>query len=370
MENGFEPVSMNNNQQKSVRVGLIGSGSVACRIHLPGLRLCPGVEITGVASVDDDAEEKTGVKRIYRSYRQLLEQPEIDAVVIATPNHLHREMALAALAAGKHVLCEKPLALNAVEGAEMLAAAQKSGLVHMTAFTYRYAPSVRYLRQLVDRGELGVIRVVRASYLMALSTHLLGWRSSKEFAGSGVLADIGSHLIHLVQWLAGDIASLTAKSRDFRDGVASDVEDWIAFLAEFSSGARGTFEISRVCPGRGADITENMRIELYGSSGAAVFSLQDPWGLQVSIGEAAREPARLLERVEVPESYLKLAGAPRNPREGENRWTYRYDQAFQFIESVRRVEIEPPSFEDGLRCQKVLDAALASSQTGKWTAIS
>jgi predicted dehydrogenase len=353
----------------NVRVGLIGSGSVACRIHLPGLRLCPGVEIAGISSVDDDAEEKTGVARVYRSYQQLLEQPGIDAVVIATPNHLHREMALAAFAAGKHVLCEKPLALDATEAAEMLAAARKSGRVHMTAFTYRFAPAVRYLKHLVDQGEIGEFRVIRASYQMALSTHLMGWRSSRELAGSGVIADIGSHLIHLVQWLVGDIARLTAVSRDFRNDAASDVEDWIAFLAQFSGGASGTFEISRVCPGRGADITENMQIELYGTNGAAVFSLQDPWGVQVALGEAGRDPARLLERIDVPARYLKLEGSPRDPGAGERRWTYRYDQAFQFIESVRRGVTEPPSFEDGLRCQKVLDAALASSETGKWAEI-
>ena len=357
------------NDPANIRVGLIGSGSVACRIHLPGLRLCPGVEIAGISSVDDDAEEKTGVTPVHRSYQKLLERPDIDAVVIATPNHLHQEMALAAFAAGKHVLCEKPLALDAAEAAEMLDAARKSGRVHMTAFTYRYAPAVRYLKRLVEQGELGSIRVVRASYLMALSTHLLGWRSSKEFAGSGVLADIGSHLIHLVQWLAGDIASLTARSRDFRNDSASDVEDWIAFLAEFTSGARGTLEISRICPGRGADITENMQIELYGSNGAAVFSLQDPWGLRVAIGEAGRDPSRLLERIDVPESQLKLDGSPRDPREGEKRWTYRYDQTFQFVDSVRHGVVRPPSFEDGLRCQKVLDAALTSSRTGKWVEI-
>ena len=361
---------MNRNFQSNIRVGILGSGSVACRVHLPGLRLCPGVEIAGVSSIDDDAAEKTGVTPVYRCYQELLEQPAIDAVVIATPNHLHCEMALAAFAAGKHVLCEKPLALNAVEASEMLEAAEKSGRVHMTAFTYRYAPAARYLKQLVDDGELGAIRVVRASYLMALSTHLLGWRSSKEFAGSGVLADIGSHLIHLVQWLAGDVASLTARSRVFRNDSASDVEDWIAFLAEFAGGARGTFEISRVCPGRGADITEDMRIELYGSNGAAVFSLQDPWGLQVATGDAGRDPARLLERIEVPGSCLKLAGSPRDPRAGEKRWTYRYDQAFQFIESVRGGVVRPPSFEEGWRCQKVLDAALASSRTGEWVGIS
>src|SRR5207245_8247166 len=124
-------------------------------------------------------------------------------------------------------------------------------------------------------GELGALRTVRAAYLMALSGHLLGWRSTRRMAGSGVLADIGSHLVHMVQFLAGDIREVTASQRRFRDDAASDVEDWIAFLAEFAAGACGTFEISRVCAGRGAGITEEIFIELYGTSGSAIFSLQD-----------------------------------------------------------------------------------------------
>src|SRR6185369_15756874 len=106
-----------------------------------------------------------------------------DAVVVATPNYLHREIVLAALDAGKHVLCEKPLALSRGEADAMLAAAQRSQQVHMTAFTYRFVPAIQYARHLVERGELGALRTVRAAYLMALSGHVLGWRSEKRFAG-------------------------------------------------------------------------------------------------------------------------------------------------------------------------------------------
>jgi predicted dehydrogenase len=204
---------------------------------------------------------------------------------------------------------------------------------------------------------------------MALSKHLLGWRSRRELAGSGVLGDIGSHLIHIVLELAGDIESLSARQRDFRKDPTSDVEDWIAFLAEFSNGACGTFEISRVCPGRGADVTEDMYVEIYGTKGGAVFSMQEPRALQLCVGARAADTASQLERVEIPAEFWKLPGAPRDVNEGDPRWSYRYDQAWQFVRTIREGLPPEPSFEAGLRTQRVLDAALRSAASGAWTRV-
>jgi predicted dehydrogenase len=355
--------------QKPLRIGIIGAGGVSRSIHVPGFGLCPGVEIHAVCDADAAAAQSIGAARVFERFADLLACPEVDAVVIATPNYLHREIALAALSAGKHVLCEKPLALDAAEAGMMAAAAESSGLTHMTAFTYRYTPALQYMRRLVESGALGELRTVRAAYLMALSTHLLGWRSTKRQAGSGVLADIGSHLVHMVQFLAGDIRTLTASKRRFREDPESDVEDWISFLAEFSGGANGTFEISRVCAGRGAGISEDIFIELYGAVGSAVFSLQDPWALRVAIGPAAADPSCPLERREVPMELLKIPGSPRDVAAHDPRWGYRYDQAWQFVESVRLGKSRAPTFTDGARCQAVLDAALASSESRVWTQV-
>ncbi|HTT65341.1 MAG TPA: Gfo/Idh/MocA family oxidoreductase [Bryobacteraceae bacterium] len=349
-----------------MRIGIIGAGNAARNIHVPGFRLCPDVEIAVVCDGDSGAARALGVADACADYRDVAARPDIDAVVVATPNFLHREMVLAALAAGKHVLCEKPLALNRNDAEEMLEAAERAGKVHMTAFTYRFAPAVQYARRILDRGELGRLCTVRAAYLMALSGHVLGWRSEKRYAGSGVLADIGSHLVHLVQWLAGDIARLTAGERRFRQDPASDVEDWIAFLAEFENGACGSFEISRVAPGRGAGISEDMFIELYGTEGSIAFSLQDPWRLMAALGDDGRDPARPLRHYDVPQEHLKLPGSPRDVHAHEPRWGYRYDQAFQFAESVRLGRAQAPSFADGVRCQRVLDAALASARSRRW----
>jgi predicted dehydrogenase len=354
---------------KLLRIGIIGAGGVARSIHLPGFKLCPQVEIAAVCDPDLEAARGLGIARVFDRVEDLLGLSDVDAVVVATPNHLHREIVMSALAAGKHVLCEKPLALNTADARGMAEAAAASGLVHMTAFTYRFTPGLQYMRRLVETGELGVLRTVRAAYLMALSKHLLGWRSTRRLAGSGVLADIGSHLIHMVQFLAGDIFALTAARRRFREDPESDVEDWISFLAEFAGGACGTFEISRVCAGRGAGISEDIFIELYGSQGSAVFSLQDPFALRVALGPEAADPSCPLVRREVPAEFLKIPGSPRDVQADDPRWGYRYDQAWQFAESVRMGKPRAPTFTDGERCQAVLDAALESSETRTWVRI-
>jgi predicted dehydrogenase len=322
-----------------------------------------------VCDIDPQVAEAGGATQVISDYRALLARDDIDAVVNATPNNLHHQITLEALAAHKHILCEKPLALNAASAQEMLAAAQAAGMVHMTAFTYRYTPALQYLRQLVSSGQLGTLRTVRAAYLMALSSHLLGWRSTKAQAGSGVLADIGSHLIHMVEFVASPITALSASQYRFRDDPSSDVEDWIAFLVDLENGARGTFEISRVCAGRGAGITEDVFIELYGTRGSAVFSLQDPWGLQVALGEEAKNPSCPLVRVEVPSQFLKLPGSPRDIHAHDPRWGYRFDQAWQFVTSIREGQSPAPSFADGVRCQTVLDAALASAASRQWRVV-
>ena len=346
-----------------IRIGIIGAGGAARGIHIPGLQLIPGVEIAAICDVSPNADATAS------DYREVLRRADIDAVINSTPNDLHHEISLAAIEAGKHILCEKPLSLDSKRAQEMLDAAERANLVHMTAFTYRYTPALQYMHHLVKSGAVGTIRSVRAAYLMALSGHLLGWRSTKARAGSGVLADIGSHLIHMVEFVAGDIAALSATDKRFREDPSSDVEDWISFLADFSGGAVGTFEISRICAGRGAGITEDIFIEVYGSKGSLVFSLQDPWGLRTSVGEAANDPARPLDHVEVPAEFLKLEGSPRDVNAHDRRWGYRFDQAFQFVDSVRKKKSKAPTFLDGVRCQKVLDAALLSAAGRKWVTV-
>ena len=352
-----------------MNIGIIGIGGAALGIHVPGFRLIPDVNLAFFCDPNPDAAAKPGSGHLYSDWMQLLADPLLDAVVVSTPNYVHPEIVEAAFRAGKHVLCEKPLALDRHIAQRMLDAAVASGKVHMTAFTYRYTPSIQYMKHLVASGAIGEIRTVRAAYLMAMSGHLVGWRSEKRLAGSGVLADIGSHLMHLVEWVAGEVATVTARQKKFREDPASDVEDWISFLGEFKNGAVGTFEASRVCAGRGAGITEDMFIEVYGSSGSVCFSLQDPTGLMVSLGEDARNPPKPLSHIDVPPEFLRLKGSTRDINQHDKRWGYRFDQAYQFVESIKAGVSRAPSFVDGVRCQMVLDAVLESASSGRWTEV-
>ena len=348
---------------KPIRLGMIGAGVISRRLHVPALSQCPGVEITGAADTDSMAARELGAPDYFTDFRKMLQRDQIDAVVIACPNHLHAEVAIECLEAGKHVLCEKPLAMNAAETERMLRAAEESKCVHMVAFTYSFCPAARYLKHLIDDGRLGQILQVRGSYLTSLAPHLLGWRSTKEFAGSGVLGDIGSHLIHLMRWFGGDIEEVTAWQRKFRTDPASDVEDWMAFLAKLPSGAVGTMEISRICAGRGADTTEEQTIEVYGTSGSAIFSTQTPRTLKTA---SASDHTALFETVDVPESFHKLEGSPNDPNDGDPKWSYRLDQGYHFIKNIRDGEARTPSFADGHAAQRVMDAALRSCESGAW----
>jgi predicted dehydrogenase len=335
-----------------LRIGICGAGGVARQVHIPGFQRIDGVEVAAICDPDEAAACGTGIERRFVCYQTMIEEAGIDAVVAATPNHTHSAIVHAAARAGKHVLCEKPLARDLEEARGMLNAVNAAGVVHMTAFTYQFTPAFRYLVSIL--GEFGAIRTIRASYLMALSPHLLGWRSNREQAGSGVLADIGSHLAHLVRLIAGEFIELTAAKRSFREG--SDMDDWVSMLAHLGSGASATLEISRICAGRGAGIGEEMTIEVYGSRQSAVFALQDPLGLRVADGSDVNAK---FQRVAVPADLVP-------PGEGDARWLYRYDQAQQFMDCIRGGESRTPTLEDGVRCQAVLDAALESCETGRW----
>src|SRR5690349_8058470 len=144
---------------KSLNIAIIGCGGITLQNHLPGLALCPDVKVTALCDADattlDLARQQTGVNITSTRYEDIVGRDDVHAVIIATPNFLHKPIALAAIAHGKHVLCEKPLAMTYPDAREMAEAADRAGVRHMTAFTYRFVPAMRYLRHLADQGDLG-----------------------------------------------------------------------------------------------------------------------------------------------------------------------------------------------------------------------
>ena len=330
--------------------------------------MCPGVEVAALCDTDaaclERARRQTQVSVTSTNYLDVVRREDIDAVIIATPNVTHRPIALAAIAAGKHVLCEKPIAMNYAEAKEMADAAEQAGVRHMTAFTYRFVPAMRYLHHLVKRGDLGEPFHFRSCRLQDWDARPLGWRQVKKLAGTGELGDMLSHRLDFAQLLVGPIRRLVANLKrfvDIRQGMPSDLEDWVAIIAEFQHGATGVLESSKLASGRNESWRSLDYVEINGSQSSFVF-ITGEWN-KLQTGKAGGPG---LETVTIPEEFWRWPGSPRDPHVGDPLVTFRYDQAFEFVDAIRNQRPCRPDFHDGARVLQVMDAAVRSAETRAW----
>jgi predicted dehydrogenase len=368
-------------RESRVGVGVIGLGGISNSVHLPGLKLCEGAEIVALCDNQPDrlkqVAQEYGVTDTFIEYERLLQHPAVDAVVIATPTVLHAPIALAAIAAGKHVLVEKQLGMSYAETVLMHEAAAAAGVRHMTAFTYRFVPAMRYLKHLVGQGAIGLPRQLRIARLQDFREGYLGWRQHRALAGSGEVGDMGAHRIDFCHDVIGPIARVVGLTRTFApvrpkdDGemVATDVEDASIFIAEFADGVgveQGTiasFDLSKVVKGRengGRGLDE---FEVHGTEGTIIYHLHRPH--EILFGR----PNGKLETLEVPREFLVYPGSRRDPFVGEPTVTFRYDQDFAFIQSILTGSHDVPTFYDGMRCQAVIDAVLQSARERRWVEV-
>lgn len=308
-------------------------------------------------------------------WRRIVDDPGIQIVDICSPNNTHREIALAALEAGKIVACEKPLARNGREAEEMAAAARRSGAINTVWFNYRRVPAIAFARQLIDEGRIGRIYHFRALYLqdwtMDPNVPLL-WRMDKEIAGSGVTGDLLSHLVDLSNYLAGDIESVAGTSRIFVEererpqGGRSpiQIEDAGIFVCRYAGGAIGHFEATRFANGRKNGST----FEINGEYGSLYFDLEDMSRLWYF---DSREPKHVQgwKRISVWEEvhpYMKHWWVPGCAIGYEHTFA---NQAADLMQAVAAGEPMQPDFEDGLKCQLVLDAVLESFSSDRWVKV-
>ncbi len=293
-------------------------------------------------------------------WRAVVERPDVDLVDIALPNNLHAEAALAAAGAGKIVLCEKPLALSAEETRRMVEAVR--GRPSMVWFNYRRVPALAFARQLIAQGRLGQIYHYRAVYLQewARRTDLPPtWKLQRAAAGSGVVADLASHLVDLALWLNGPIRELAAMTHTFVPG--RDVEDAGLFLARFANGSLGSFEATRFATG----CRNRNAFEIHGSRGMLAFDLEDMNRLRFhDAGEAeSLQGARHLLVTGPDHPYVSHFWKPGH--------IIGYEHTFiaalaDFLSALHRGERFRPDFEDGHRVQLVLDAVQRSALSGRW----
>jgi predicted dehydrogenase len=360
---------------KPIGVAQIGTGGIALANHLPGVQVSPQAKMVALCDVNQAALQQafvaTGIEKVYTDYNKLLQDPAVDAVIIATPNRFHKEIALAAIAAGKHVMCEKPIALSYADALEMYEAAEKAGVRHMTAFTYRFVPAMRYMKHLVESGFVGQPYHFRANRFQDWGNRYLAWRQSMALAGSGELGDMLSHRLDYGHFLVGQIARLVAGTRNFvptrydaeGKGYPSDVDDWVAVLAEFENGATGNFESTKMASGRGEGGKSQDYCEINGSEGSLIYYLNQPYRLQVG------KKGGQMEQVDVPEEFLKVPGSPRDPHQGDPLQVFRYDQDFEFIQAIAEGRPCRPSFYDGVRAQAVMEAIQQSDREKRWVTV-
>lgn len=322
------------------------------------------------------AAHQFGWESYETDYHALFDNDDIDIIDVSTPGHLHHKVVLEAFAAGKHVLCEKPLANTLEEAAEMVLAWRRAGTIGMINFNYRKVPAVLLAKKLIDEGRLGEIRSFRARYLQDWlhdENAPMSWRLQREFAGSGALGDIGAHITDLAHMLIGPITSVTGMlatavtSRPFEEPTSEmthgdvTVDDWTAFLAKFENGATGVFEASRLATGRKNQNT----FEVNGSKGTIAFDLENLNQLEVYLDEDDAL-VRGFHNVLVTEADHPLVGNwwPSGHIIG---WEHTHvHQVRDLLIGVSTGEQPHPSFEDGYRCQAVLDAVERSSASGQW----
>jgi predicted dehydrogenase len=306
-------------------------------------------------------------------WRQAVERDDIDVVDICTPVGSHADIAVAALAAGKHVLCEKPLGLDLAAAQRMATAAERAqaaGTLNLLGHNYRRVPALARLRDLVEGGELGTVRHLRIAYLQDWGADAevpMSWRFRAADGGSGALADLGSHIVDLTHFLTGRrLTTVSALRRTFvtdrpdPDGgprVPVDVDDAVWWTAELDGGAVASFEVSRVATGR----RNGLELEIFGDRGSAAFDLQRLNELDVG-GTADAAARRRVLVTEPTDPYLAAWWPPGHVLGWDHTFVH---QARDFVAAIADGVPPSPGFADGLAIQQVLTAVGRSADTGR-----
>jgi len=368
-----------------LRIGMVGHAfmgrahSQAWRVVNRFFDLPLAAEMTAVCGHDEQrtaaAAQKLGWQSYETDWHALIERDDIDVIDICTPGDSHAEIAIAALRAGKHVLCEKPLANTVDEARAKTDAADASDVRSMCGYSYRRVPAVALMARMVADGRVGQIRHVRAVYLqdwLVDQAAPLTWRMQAERAGLGAMGDIASHIVDMVQYLTGQrisgVSGLTEtfiRERPLLDGRGSGpvtVDDAGLFVARLSGGAVATFEATRLATGR----KNALRVEINGSAGSLAFDLERLNELEyydLSRPSAERGFARILA-TEPDHPYVGAWWPPGHLLGYEHAFTH---QSRDFIDAVATGTDPSPSFAEALGVQLVLDAVVRSG--GSWTEV-
>ena len=352
-----------------LRAGFVGAGFMA-EVHSRAARAA-GAEIAGIASTIPvraaRAKDRLGVQKAYASAQDLVEDDMIDVIHVCTPNATHHALAQAALKAGKHVVCEKPLATNVQDATHLVELAGSAGTVATVPFVYRFHPMVREARERIASGQTGRISTIQGSYLQdwLLSRDDDNWRVDAGLGGeSRAFADIGSHLCDLIEFVTNDrIIRIGAVSRTLFSGRAnhSDVqtEDLVAAVFTTDTGAVGNLLVSQVAPGR----KNRLMIEISATESTVQFDQEAPetlWlGKRAGSQLLVRDPGAL--GTEAARLSVLPAGHPQGYQDAFNAFIA---DTYAAINGDIRDGL--PTFRDGLRSAVLTESIIESSQGGEW----
>lgn len=342
-----------------IRIGIVGAGGMG-NAQAREFGKLKGCKVTAICDVDPEKARafarEHGVPHTYPDVDTLLAHANIDAVSNVTPDSLHKEVALKAIAAGKHILSEKPLATNYADAEEMARAAEAEGVINMVNFSYRGAPAIQHAKALVADGVVGTVKHVDATYFQSwLSSKIWGewqtspgwlWRLSTEHGSQGALGDIGVHILDFAGYPVGDYASVQCRLKAFHKAEGDrigeftlDANDSALIIAEFKNGAMGTIQATRWATG----YQNRLALQIFGDKGAIRLNLDTAWNvLEVTTGEDVHT---------ITWKTLKLDPTPNNYQ--------------RFIKSIRTGKNDQPDFRRGANIQKVLDACFESDRIGR-----
>lgn len=381
---------------KTINIGIIGMGwmgtvhsrsyrSLIDRFYDAGITPRLVICADNVESRLTEAQMRFGFEETTLNWLDVINHPEVEAVNITSPNFLHREMCLAAIAAGKHVMCEKPMGTLPDDVAVVYRAAKDAGVMSFTGLNYRWVPLVQYAKNLIDAGELGDITYYYGRFYGNYASDpfgMLNWRFLKEKAGTGVLGDLMPHVADMAHFLVGPITRLTStrhtmikerplpvpgRGTHFSKGQPGDPtgqvtnEDYVGTLVEFANGARGTLEISRTIVG---PKVEN-RFELYGTKGAIKWNFETMDELEIYLpdGSLARDGfSQLLAGPGLP-FYERFQPGPGNNMSYDD---LKVIEAYHFLKSIVDGEQLEPSFKAAYAFAQVHEAIMRSWESGMW----
>ncbi len=364
-----------------MKIGLLGFGSMG-KTHswcVNNLRyfykdLPFSVEYSGVCTTKDETAKRAadflGIMRYTTSEDELINDPSIDIIDICTPNIYHYETIKKAIAAGKHIYCEKPLCVTYEQAKEVALLANEKGITTQVVFNNRFLPAIMRAKELVDSGKLGRILSFRCEYLHSSATDPnknAGWKQNKDICGAGTLFDLGSHAIDLIYYLCGEIVSVKGKSqiaypsRKGMDGSVwrTNADEAFYMICETKGGAVGTIEASKISVGANDDIN----LAVYGEKGAIKFSLMEPNWLHFYDAEAeggnyggSRGFTKIecVGRYDLPGGIFPSFKAPIGWLRGHLHSMY------SFLSACHNKVDASPSFDEGVEVQKVLELALRS----------